>query len=83
MNKLIILKYMERLTRDDVIKYANKQDINIKDNELDLIYAYIKKYPERILNDAVDVIDEIKDDLSLEVYNKLLELYDKYKNKIS
>ena len=83
MNKLIILKYMERLTRDDIIKYANKQDINIKDNELDLIYAYIKKYPERILNDAVDVIDEIKDDLSLEVYNKLLELYDKYKNKIS
>ena len=83
MNKLIILKYMERLTKDDIVKYANKQDISIKDNELDLIYAYIKKYPERILNDTLDVIDEIKDDLSDEVYDKLLELYNKYKNKIS
>ena len=83
MNKLIILKYMERLTKDDIVKYANKQDISIKDNELDLIYAYIKKYPERILNDTLDVIDEIKDDLSDKVYDKLLELYNKYKNKIS
>lgn len=83
MNKLIILKYMERLTKDDIVKYASKQDISIKDNELDLIYAYIKKYPERILNDTLDVIDEIKDDLSDEVYDKLLELYNKYKNKIS
>ncbi len=74
---------MERLTKDDIVKYASKQDISIKDNELDLIYAYIKKYPERILNDTLDVIDEIKDDLSDEVYDKLLELYNKYKNKIS
>lgn len=74
---------MERLTKDDIVKYANKQDISIKDNELDLIYAYIKKYPERILNDTLDVIDEIKDDLSDKVYDKLLELYNKYKNKIS
>ena len=83
MNKLIILKYMERLTKDDIVKYASKQDISIKDNELDLIYAYIKKYPERILNNTLDVIDEIKDDLSDKVYDKLLELYNKYKNKIS
>ena len=73
---------MDKLTKDDINKYASSQDIGLKDNELDLIYAYIKKYSKRILNDPLDVIDEIKDDLSIDVYNKLLELYDKYKDFI-
>lgn len=82
MNRLIILKYMDKLTKEDINKYASGQDISLKSNELDLIYAYIKKYSKRILNDPLDVIDEIKDDLSIDVYNKLLELYDKYKDFI-
>ena len=83
MNKFIILKYMEKLTKEDISKYAISQGISLKNNELDLIYAYIKKYSKRILDNPLDVIDEIKDDLSTAVYNKLLELYDKYKDKIS
>ncbi len=83
MHKLIILKYMEKITKDDIRKYAQSQDTTLDDNELDLIYNYIKKYPKRILNEPLDVIDEIKDDLSNNVYQKLLELYQKYKDKIS
>lgn len=83
MHKLIILKYMEKLTKDDIRKYAQSQDTTLDDNELDLIYNYIKKYPKRILNEPLDAIDEIKDDLSNDVYQKLLELYQKYKDKIS
>ena len=83
MNRFIIYKYMEKLTKDDISRYAISEETNLSDNELDLIYAYIKKYPKRIINEPMDVIDEIKDDVSTEVYHKLLELYDKYKNKIS
>ena len=83
MNKFIIYKYMEKITKDDIKKYAIREETNLSNNELDLIYAYIKKYPKRILNEPMEVIDEIKDDLSINVYNKLLELYQKYKNKIS
>ena len=82
MNRLIILKYMDKLTKEDINKYALSQDVSLKSNELDLLYAYIKKYSRRILNEPLDVIDEIKDDLSDNVYNKLLELYDKYKDFI-
>ena len=82
MNKLIILKYMDKLTKEDINKYALSQDVSLKSNELDLLYTYIKKYSRRILNEPLDVIDEIKDDLSDNVYNKLLELYDKYKDFI-
>ena len=83
MYKLFILKYMEKLTKDDISKYALSQDTPLNDNELDLIYAYIKKYPKRILNEPLEVLEEIKDDLNTDVYYKLLELYDKYKDKIS
>ena len=83
MNKFIILKYMEKINKDDINRYAKSQDTILDNNELDLIYNYIKKYPKRILNEPLDVIDEIKDDLSIVVYNKLLELYQKYKDKIS
>ncbi len=82
MNRLIVLKYMDKLTKEDINKYALSQDVSLKSNELDLLYAYIKKYSKRILNEPLDVIDEIKDDLSDNVYNKLLELYDKYKDFI-
>lgn len=80
MNKLLIYKYMNKITKDDINKYALNQNVSLKSNELDLLYAYIKKYSKRILNEPLDVIDEIKDDLSIDVYNKLLELYDKYKD---
>ena len=73
---------MDILTKEDINKYALSQDVSLKSNELDLLYAYIKKYSRRILNEPLDVIDEIKDDLSDNVYNKLLELYDKYKDFI-
>ena len=74
---------MEKITKDDIKKYAISEETSLSNNELDLIYAYIKKYPKRILNEPMEVIDEIKDDLSKDVYDKLLELYEKYKNKIS
>lgn len=73
---------MDKLTKEDINKYALSQDVSLKSNELDLLYTYIKKYSRRILNEPLDVIDEIKDDLSDNVYNKLLELYDKYKDFI-
>lgn len=80
MNKLLIYKYMDKITKNDINKYALSQNVSLKSNELDLLYAYIKKYNKRIINEPLDVIDEIKDDLSIDVYNKLLELYDKYKD---
>ena len=74
---------MERITKDDISRYALKEGVDLSNNELDLIYAYIKKYSKKILDYPLDVLDEIKDDLSINVYDKILELYDKYKNKIS
>lgn len=83
MNKLIIMEYMNRIKKEDINNFSLKQGINISKKDLDIIYEYIKNDARRILNNPIDVINEIKDKVSYDVYIKILELYDKYKNKIS
>ena len=44
---------------------------------------YIKNKTNEILNNPSQLIDEIKDKVSINVYNKIVELYDKYKDYIN
>ncbi len=83
MNKLIILKYMEKLTKEDIKKYIDKEKLMINDDEVNIIYLYLKKDSEKVLNNTQEVINELKDIISMEAYNTLINLYQKYKNKIS
>ena len=79
MNKQLIQKYINKLKKEDIIIFSKKQGINLTNNELDLIYYKIKDNPENILNNPLKEINSIKDNISINVYNKLIELYDKYK----
>lgn len=83
MNKLIIMEYMNRIKKEDINNFSLKQGINISKKDLDIIYEYIKNDAMRILNNPIDVINEIKDKVSYDVYIKILELYNKFKDKIS
>ena len=83
MNKLLIYKYIERIKKEDIANYSLSQNINLTTNELDIIYDYIKNKTNEILNNPLHLIDEIKDKVSINVYNKIVELYDKYKDYIN
>ncbi len=83
MNKLLIYKYIERIKKEDIANYSLSQNINLTTNELDIIYDYIKNKTNEILNNPSQLIDEIKDKVSINVYNKIVELYDKYKDYIN
>ena len=83
MNKLLIYKYIERIKKEDIANYSLSQNINLTTNELDIIYDYIKNKTNEILNNPSQLIDEIKDKVSINVYNKIFELYDKYKDYIN
>ena len=82
MNKFFLYEYINRLKKEDIIRFGLNQSINLTNSDVDIIYDYIKNDYERILNNPIIVINEIKDKVSLDVYNKILELYDKYKDKI-
>lgn len=83
MNYLIIKKYINKLTKQDIINYAHKENISLSNQEIDIIYKYIKtRYNDFFYNDANLLLQEIKPQVSKNTYNKIIELYNQYKNKI-
>ena len=82
MNRLFITEYIKKLTKEDILRYGIKQDIVLTKDELDIIYNYIKNKYQDIFDNPIKVINEIKGNVRDNVYNKILELYNKYKNYI-
>ena len=42
MKEDIIKKYIDKITISDINSFANKNNINLNNNELNIIYKYIK-----------------------------------------
>ena len=80
MNKTLLCQYINTIKKEDIEKFFIKEGIIIKEDERDLIYNYIKNNYERIIDKPMDVIIEIKEKVSNKLYQKILELYDKYKD---
>lgn len=83
MNRIFIYEYINRLRRDDIVKFCNIKGISASDSEIDTVYSYIKNDYKRFFNDPMDVLNEIKSKVSNNTFNEIMKLYDKYKNKIS
>jgi len=78
----IIKKYINYLKKDDIVNFAKKEGIQLNSIELETIYNTIKTRWEEIYNNGFNVINENKNKLNTATYNKLIELYSYYKNKI-
>ena len=83
MNKYFIYQYITKINKDDIINFSNKLGIYLNQNDLEVIYFYIKNEYIRFFDNPQEIIDEVKGKISDNVYIKLLELYNKYKDKIS
>lgn len=83
MNKLIVINYIKKLTKNDIINYCRKYFIPITDEELDVIYYYIKnRYNDFFEGRDIELLEEIKYKVKSATYNKILELYNMYKDKL-
>lgn len=83
MYKELIKKYAKKLTPNQVKEYALKEGTEVSDNEANLFINIINTRLDDMLNGhALEVLNEYKSELSPSSYNKLLELYDKYKKFI-
>lgn len=85
MNKLLIYRYINNLSKDDILHYTkNKLNYSLEDNELDIIYLYIKRYYKEILNgNYIDILNNLKERIRPQTYNIILELLNKYKDFIN
>ncbi len=84
MNFYLIEEYVNRMKKDDINIFALKQGIILNDNELDILFTYIKNNYRTILyGNPKEILLEIKDKVTPLTYNKIESLYMKFKDKIN
>lgn len=80
----MIKEYVKNIDEYTINKFALSNKINLSDDEVKVIYLYIKNYwYEFYKGDPEYLFLELKDQLSDENYSKIIELYHKYKKKIN
>ena len=84
MNILLISKYINKLTKDDIKTFAYNKGILLEEYEINIIYFYIKKYYKEFLqgNDLL-ILNKLKKEISKNTYNHIINLYNEYKRKIN
>ncbi len=83
MNQFFILNYIKKLTKNDIVNFASKQNISLRDDEIDVIYSYIKtRYSDFFAGREKELLLEIKEQVSSSTYLKILEYYQLYLEKV-
>lgn len=80
--KELIKKYLKRLTIANLRNYARKNDIYVSEPELIIIYNFIMKYQDDLLNKNDQVLEILKDKINNPLYLYLSDLYQKNKDKL-
>ena len=76
----MIEPYIKSIEKEDINNFANKNNINLNNNELDFIYNFIKsKYKEIIDNPNSFDFTKYKTHFSNENFIKINGLINKYK----
>lgn len=80
--EFVVKELVDNLTEKDIYNFSLKEGITLTDEELKIIYMYIKNYWKVFLKeDANYLFVELKEKLQPNTYNKIIELYNKYKKK--
>lgn len=81
--KEIIKKYVDNLTKKDIIDFSNKEKIPLNNKEIDIIFNTIKNdYNILIDGDAEIIFLKLKEEINEDAFFKIFDLYKKYKNFI-
>ena len=80
--KELIKKYLKKLTIANLRNYARKKDIYVSEPELIIIYNFIMKYQDDLLNKNDQVLEILKDKINNPLYLYLSDLYQKNKDKL-
>lgn len=79
MNLNIIKLYINKIKKEDINTFLKDNNINLTDGELNYLYNIKNKY-ELIIDEDQILLNEISNNISKDNYNKLLELFYKYKS---
>ena len=79
----MIKNYINKMSIDDINRFLEKENMKINSNDINIVYIYIKNNFDEILKDEVKVLNRIKNDVNSDTYDKILLLYEKYKDKLA
>lgn len=83
MKKELILKYINNLEKEDIIKYLDKENLEYTTEEIDLIYNAIKNdYDIIMYGDFDKYISNYKFNINSNLYNNIISKYYQYKKFI-
>ena len=82
MYKSIIKNYIKKLNTQDILNFSLKNNINLNENEVNIILDYIKNDYETIMyGNPEHIFNELKLKLNKDTYDKLIILYNEFKEK--
>lgn len=78
----LIDKYINKIDINTINDFARKNNIFLDKKELDIIYDIFKnRYKEILYADGAGVKEYLKENISLDNYEKVVNLFDEYKEK--
>lgn len=84
MKEIFIKKYVDILTKEDILKFASLNDVKLSSNEVDIIYSVIKnEWKTIVFDDYKIILNKYKNNFSVEKLKKIEELILLYKNKFN
>lgn len=82
MKKKLIIKYFNNLSKEEIYEYLDKYNIKLNDEEYDFLINIIKEKYNDLLDENIYLFKLIRDTINEDAYNKLIDLFNKYKGLI-
>ena len=71
------VNYIDKLKKEDIIKFINNNNYQVSDMEINTIYFYIKNYWEELFDNSEEIWKKLQNDVSKNTYLELMKLYKK------
>ena len=76
---LWLMLVSDKNNREDIVNFCSIKGFSVSDMEIDIIYNFIQKNYNDLLNKNDKILLELKCKLTPTLYNKIIILYNTYK----
>ena len=82
MHRLLIENYIKQISKQDILEFASKNNIQLEKQEQDILYHYLKNnWQDLLYGNSRSIFKELEEKLGSEKFNNLKSLYDFYFEK--
>lgn len=79
--KDMVARMVSKLTIHDLRKYAKEYSVPCNEEELNVLYSFLKNHYQDLLDQNIQVFEELRDKIHPALYKQLLNLYIDLKQK--